>query len=61
LSILDSLTAQPVPEDILHFAIPICAPYTALQKYKYKVKLVPGSGKKGKGKKGWGSMLARMK
>ncbi|CAO3664318.1 unnamed protein product [Umbelopsis ramanniana] len=48
LSILDSLTAQPVPEDILHFAIPICAPYTALQKYKYKVKLVPGSGKKGK-------------
>ncbi|KAI8580214.1 hypothetical protein K450DRAFT_238706 [Umbelopsis ramanniana AG] len=48
LSVLDSLTAQPVPEDILHFAIPICAPYTALQKYKYKVKLVPGSGKKGK-------------
>ncbi|KAH8552205.1 hypothetical protein BGW37DRAFT_424420 [Umbelopsis sp. PMI_123] len=48
LSVLDSLTAQPVPEDILHFAIPVCAPYTALQKFKYKVKLVPGNVKKGK-------------
>lgn len=50
LSVLDSLTAQPIPEDMLHFAIPVCAPYTALLKYKYKVKLVPGAMKKGKGK-----------
>jgi len=48
LSVLDSLTAKPIPEDILHFAIPVCAPYSALQRYKYKVKLVPGNGKKGK-------------
>lgn len=49
LSVLDSFTAKPIPEDILHFAIPVCAPYSALQRYKYKVKLVPGNGKKGKG------------
>lgn len=48
LSILDSLTANPLPEDILHFAIPVCAPYAAIQKYKYKVKLTPGSLKRGK-------------
>ncbi|KAG2177194.1 hypothetical protein INT43_007851 [Umbelopsis isabellina] len=48
LSVLDSLTAQPIPEDMLHFAIPVCAPYTALLKYKYKVKIVPGGMKKGK-------------
>ncbi|KAI8394072.1 fibronectin-binding protein A N-terminus-domain-containing protein [Radiomyces spectabilis] len=48
LSVLDSLTANPLPEDIIHFAIPVCAPYQALQKYKYKVKLTPGSLKRGK-------------
>ncbi|KAL0145622.1 fibronectin-binding protein A N-terminus-domain-containing protein [Mucor lusitanicus] len=36
LSVLDSLTPNPLPEDIIHFAIPVCAPYTAIQKYKYK-------------------------
>ncbi|CEG64532.1 hypothetical protein RMATCC62417_01486 [Rhizopus microsporus] len=50
LSALDSLTGNPLPEDILHFAIPVCAPYPAIQKYKYKVKLTPGSLKRGKGK-----------
>ena len=49
LSILDSVTPNPLPEDIIHFAIPVCAPYTALQKYKYKVKLTPGTLKRGKG------------
>ncbi|KAG0799249.1 hypothetical protein G6F22_003417 [Rhizopus arrhizus] len=48
LSILDSLTGTPLPEDIIHFAIPVCAPYPAIQKYKYKVKLTPGSLKRGK-------------
>ncbi|CEG84017.1 hypothetical protein RMATCC62417_17873 [Rhizopus microsporus] len=48
LSALDSLTGNPLPEDILHFAIPVCAPYPAIQKYKYKVKLTPGSLKRGK-------------
>ncbi|RCI01748.1 hypothetical protein CU098_010885, partial [Rhizopus stolonifer] len=48
LSILDSITGNPLPEDIIHFAIPVCAPYPAIQKYKYKVKLTPGSLKRGK-------------
>ncbi|XP_072545946.1 ribosome quality control complex subunit NEMF isoform X2 [Salminus brasiliensis] len=45
---LDSLTGQPHPEDVLLFAVPVCAPYTALSNYKHKVKLTPGTQKKGK-------------
>uniref|UniRef100_A0A1A8BUI8 Ribosome quality control complex subunit NEMF n=1 Tax=Nothobranchius kadleci TaxID=1051664 RepID=A0A1A8BUI8_NOTKA len=47
-NLLTSLTGQPHPEDVLLFAVPVCAPYTALSNYKYKVKLTPGSQKKGK-------------
>ncbi|KPI34449.1 Ribosome quality control complex subunit 2, partial [Cyphellophora attinorum] len=36
------------PGDVVLAAIPICAPWTALNRYKYKVKLQPGSLKKGK-------------
>ncbi|XP_008635550.1 PREDICTED: nuclear export mediator factor NEMF isoform X1 [Corvus brachyrhynchos] len=50
-ALLDSLTGQPQPEDILLFAVPICAPYTAMTNYKYKVKLTPGTQKKGKAAK----------
>ncbi|NXY46291.1 NEMF factor, partial [Ceuthmochares aereus] len=50
-ALLDSLTGQPHPEDILLFAVPICAPYTAMTNYKYKVKLTPGTQKKGKAAK----------
>ncbi|KAF9954278.1 hypothetical protein BGZ72_004711 [Mortierella alpina] len=48
LTVLDGLTGRPLPTDILQFAVPVCAPYGALQKYKYKVKLTPGTMKKGK-------------
>ncbi|KAM9191571.1 ribosome quality control complex subunit NEMF [Mergus octosetaceus] len=51
VALLDSLTGQPHPEDILLFAVPICAPYTAMTNYKYKVKLTPGTQKKGKAAK----------
>lgn len=51
LSYLDSLTGQPHPLDTLLHAVPVCAPWTALSKYKYKVKLVPGALKKGKAAK----------
>jgi hypothetical protein len=51
LTYLDSLTGQPHQDDILLFAIPVCAPWNALQKFKYKVKLTPGSLKKGKAAK----------
>ncbi|KAH0620215.1 hypothetical protein JD844_020262 [Phrynosoma platyrhinos] len=47
----DSLTGQPHLEDILLFAVPICAPYMAMTNYKYKVKLTPGTQKKGKAAK----------
>ncbi|XP_023782993.1 nuclear export mediator factor NEMF [Cyanistes caeruleus] len=50
-ALLDSLTGQPHPEDILLFAVPVCAPYTAMTNYKYKVKLTPGTQKKGKAAK----------
>uniref|UniRef100_A0A673ZDT5 Ribosome quality control complex subunit NEMF n=1 Tax=Salmo trutta TaxID=8032 RepID=A0A673ZDT5_SALTR len=46
--LLNSLTGQPHPEDVLLFAVPVCAPYTALSNYKHKVKLTPGTQKKGK-------------
>uniref|UniRef100_A0A673ZEH9 Ribosome quality control complex subunit NEMF n=1 Tax=Salmo trutta TaxID=8032 RepID=A0A673ZEH9_SALTR len=32
--LLNSLTGQPHPEDVLLFAVPVCAPYTALSNYK---------------------------
>ncbi|KAL7747767.1 hypothetical protein RI367_006891 [Sorochytrium milnesiophthora] len=51
LTELDALTGQPHPDDIILFAVPVCAPYSTLQKYKYKVKLTPGSMKKGKAAK----------
>ena len=45
---LDSFTAMPLPADILHYALPVCCPYFAMQSYKFKVKLTPAMGKKGK-------------
>ncbi|XP_023241900.1 nuclear export mediator factor NEMF-like [Centruroides sculpturatus] len=48
---LNSLTGCPVSEDTLLFAVPVCAPYSAMQNYKFKVKVVPGSGKRGKAAK----------
>ncbi|CAM9607192.1 unnamed protein product, partial [Phaeothamnion confervicola] len=45
---LDRLTGQPLPDDILLHALPVCAPYQSLTRYKHKVKLTPGSQKRGK-------------
>merc|ERR1719354_228961 len=45
---LDSLTGIPVQEDELLFAVPVCAPYNTLVNFKFKVKLTPGTGKRGK-------------
>ncbi|XP_029937910.1 ribosome quality control complex subunit NEMF [Myripristis murdjan] len=47
-NLLTSLTGQPHADDVLLFAVPVCAPYTALSNYKHKVKLTPGTQKKGK-------------
>lgn len=40
--------AAPKSGDIISDAVPVCAPWSALTRYKYKVKLIPGSTKKGK-------------
>ena len=49
LTYLDALTGIPHPEDLVQFALAVCAPYSAVRQYKFKAKLVPGTGKKGKG------------
>ncbi|KAG0650093.1 Ribosome quality control complex subunit 2 [Hyphodiscus hymeniophilus] len=45
---LDGLVGTPLPGDEILDAIPMCAPWTAMGKCKYKVKLQPGTVKKGK-------------
>lgn len=53
MDLLDSLTGTPLPEDILLFCVPVCGPYSAMNNFKYKVKLTPGSVKRGKGTSDW--------
>ena len=48
LNELSALTGNPLDSDDLLFAIPMCGPYSALQGYKYKVKVTPGTMKRGK-------------
>ncbi|OJD37049.1 uncharacterized protein BKCO1_800070 [Diplodia corticola] len=45
---IDAFTGRPLAGDELVAAIPVCAPWSALAAYKYKVKLQPGAQKKGK-------------
>lgn len=49
LTDVDYLTGNPLPSDILLYAVPVCGPYSALQSYKYRVKIIPGTAKRGKG------------
>lgn len=55
LNDVDYLTGNPLPNDILLYAVPVCGPYNALQSYKYRVKIIPGTAKRGKG-----NMLIKM-
>ncbi|KAI1261500.1 hypothetical protein F5Y18DRAFT_431086 [Xylariaceae sp. FL1019] len=48
LSPLDSLVGTPLPGDEILEVVVLCAPYAAVGKCKYKVKLQPGAQKKGK-------------
>ena len=45
---LDTLIGTPLPGDEILEAMPVCAPWNALGKYKYKAKIQPGNQKKGK-------------
>lgn len=59
--ILSSLTGCPLVDDILLFALPVCAPYNTMHNYKFKVKLTPGNTKKGKGAKTALSLFQNLK
>ncbi|KAL2757732.1 hypothetical protein ACRALDRAFT_2101226 [Sodiomyces alcalophilus JCM 7366] len=45
---LDDLVGTPLPGDEIIEAIPVCAPWNATARCKYRVKLQPGATKKGK-------------
>ncbi|ROT35367.1 hypothetical protein SODALDRAFT_346319 [Sodiomyces alkalinus F11] len=45
---LDDLVGTPLPGDELVEAIPVCAPWNAMARCKYRVKMQPGALKKGK-------------
>ncbi|KAF4971861.1 hypothetical protein FZEAL_9734, partial [Fusarium zealandicum] len=45
---LDALVGTPLPSDEILEAIPVCAPWNALGRFKYKAKMQPGATKKGK-------------
>ncbi|KAK4235842.1 fibronectin-binding protein A N-terminus-domain-containing protein [Achaetomium macrosporum] len=45
---LDALVGTPLPGDEILEVVPVCAPWNALAKVKYKAKLQPGQVKKGK-------------
>lgn len=48
ISALAELVGTPRPGDDILEVVPVCAPYAALARLKYKVKIQPGGGKKGK-------------
>ncbi|XP_066585470.1 ribosome quality control complex subunit NEMF homolog [Prorops nasuta] len=51
VDMLGQLTGKPLSEDELLFAVPVIAPYNTLLNYKFKVKLTPGTGRRGKAAK----------
>ena len=60
MNVLDRLAATvDETEEILH-AVPVCAPYAALAYYPLKIKIVPGSTKRGKAAKLCTQILAGM-
>lgn len=58
-ALLNSLTGQPLDEDELLFAMTVCAPYSCITNYKHKVKLTPGTTKRGKAVKTAIEMFSR--
>ena len=48
---LSKLSGKPENEDLILYAVPVCAPYQSLSKYAYRVKLTPGNLKRGKASK----------
>lgn len=48
---IDKLTGNPKGNDIIECLVPMCAPYSAISSYKYKVKIQTGTLKRGKAQK----------
>ncbi|RGP67463.1 hypothetical protein FLONG3_8511 [Fusarium longipes] len=48
MTALDAIVGTPLPGDEILEIVPVCAPWNALGRYKYKAKLQPGATKKGK-------------
>ena len=57
--VLNKLTGKPLGEDLVLFAVPVLAPYQTVSQYSYRVKLTPGSLKRGKAAKQCLEMLSR--
>lgn len=51
------LTGVPFEDDVSEWAVPVCAPYSAVKNYKFRAKIIPGPTKKGKGMPLWILML----
>ncbi|XP_066262814.1 ribosome quality control complex subunit NEMF homolog [Euwallacea similis] len=51
VDMVNALTGIPLETDELLFAVPVIAPYNTLANYKFKVKLTPGTAKRGKAAK----------
>ena len=45
---IDKLTGIPKHNDIILGVVPMCAPYQSITTYKYKVKIQPGTLKRGR-------------
>ena len=48
VSEIDKLTGIPKLTDIITGVVPMCAPYSVMTAHKYKVKIQPGTLKRGK-------------
>ncbi|KAJ3338367.1 hypothetical protein HDU93_009602 [Gonapodya sp. JEL0774] len=51
VAVVDQLTGTPLATDNLLYAVAVCGPWSALQRYNYKIKLTPGTVKRGKAAK----------
>lgn len=51
IDILKTLTGSPLEGDELLYAVPVVAPYSTLQNYKFRIKMTPGTNKRGKAAK----------
>ena len=48
---IDKFTYNPFEDDQLLHALPMCAPYSVVKNFKYKIKIMPGQMKRGKASK----------